>query len=318
MFKFRTTFDLQQIKIYLRYQLYDNLSPEMRRKIFVDYLRMYKDPNRDTDRILAISQHIIYEFVLLEIAMEPEQRSILVNDEEVIKAILETIKTNLSPRLLHNRNSNIYREAIEILQISNLAMSALRTLIQDRERNDLLLNVWGLLRIEDKIIKHYAFVWTSNYIRYFDGLGQSKTLGLYLILIRALESLGHGDYEIGALIRKALNILIPYWDSRPREIVTNNSNNWIELSLRAVHDDTTEPTRLVRFWEIVVKNHHIFHKFKEVKFETQMVNSMQWLMAGNNPTSTNPLVKKIASDMSFIYIEWKYKEVNEKMKDCST
>ncbi len=29
---------------------------------------------------------------------------------------------------------------------------------------------------------------------------------------------------------------------------------------------------------------------------------MQWLMVANNPTSTNPLVKKIASDMSFIYI----------------
>ena len=45
---------------------------------------------------------------------------------------------------------------------------------------------------------------------------------------------------------------------------------------------------------------------------------MQWLMVGNNPTSTNPLVKKIASDMSFIYIEWKFKEVKEKMKTCSS
>lgn len=52
----------------------------------------------------------------------------------------------------------------------------------------------------------------------------------------------------------------------------------------------------------MVKNHEIFNKFKESKFETQMVNSMQWLMVATNPTSTNPLVKKIASDMSFIYI----------------
>ena len=135
--------------MYLRYDLYYNLSPETRRRIFVEYLRMFKDPNRDTDRVLAISQNIIYEFVLIEIApeMKPEDRSILVNDEEVIKAILETIKNNLSPRLLHNRNSNIYREAIEILQISNLAMCALKNLVQDKDRNDLLLNVWGLLRI---------------------------------------------------------------------------------------------------------------------------------------------------------------------------
>lgn len=50
----------------------------------------------------------------------------------------------------------------------------------------MLCVVWGLLRIEDKIIRNYAFVWTSNYISHFDGLGQSKALGLYLILIRAL------------------------------------------------------------------------------------------------------------------------------------
>jgi hypothetical protein len=45
-----------------------------------------------------------------------------------------------------------------------------------------------------------------------------------------------------------------------------------------------------------------------------MVNSMQWLMVANNPTSTNPYIKKIASDMSFIYIEWKLKEVRNKIK----
>ena len=73
---------------------------------------MYQENNRDTDRILAISQHVIYEFVLIEISLEREERSILIEDEEVIKAVLETIKNNLSPKLLHHRNANIYREAI--------------------------------------------------------------------------------------------------------------------------------------------------------------------------------------------------------------
>ncbi len=47
-----------------------------------------------------------------------------------------------------------------------------------------------------------------------------------------------------------------------------------------------------------------------------MVNSMQWLMVANNPTSSNPLVKKIASDMSFIYIEWKFKEAKTKLLEA--
>lgn len=47
-----------------------------------------------------------------------------------------------------------------------------------------------------------------------------------------------------------------------------------------------------------------------------MVNSMQWLMVANNPTSSNPLVKKIASDMSFIYIEWKFKQAKSKLLEA--
>lgn len=43
---------------------------------------------------------------------------------------------------------------------------------------------------------------------------------------------------------------------------------------------------------------------------------MQWLMVANNPTSSNPLVKKIASDMSFIYIEWKFKEARAKLLEA--
>lgn len=87
----------------------------------------------------------------------------------------------------------------------------------------MLLTVWGLLRIEDKIIKNYAFVWTSNYIRIFEGFDHTRALGLYLTLIRGLESLSQGDFQIGALIKKSLNILIPYWDNKP----PSSNGNWI-------------------------------------------------------------------------------------------
>jgi hypothetical protein len=143
--------------------------------------------------------------------------------------------------------------------ITNLAMSALKDTTEENEKSQMLLNIWGLLRMEDKTIKHYAYVWVSNYIHCFDALNQSKVLGIYLILVRGLEGLGAGDYEIGALIKKSLNILIPYWDRRPRD---TQPGNWIDMSLRAVHEESNEPNRLVRFWEIVVKNHEIFNKFK--------------------------------------------------------
>jgi hypothetical protein len=42
---------------------------------------------------------------------------------------------------------------------------------------------------------------------------------------------------------------------------------------------------------------------------------MQWLMVTSNPSSQNPLVKKIASDLSFIYIQWKYRDIKQKLEE---
>ena len=46
-----------------------------------------------------------------------------------------------------------------------------------------------------------------------------------------------------------------------------------------------------------------------------MINSMQWLVVTSNPNSQNPLVKKIASDLSFIYIQWKYQDTKNKLDE---
>mgnify|MGYP006898481783 CR=1 FL=1 len=45
-----------------------------------------------------------------------------------------------------------------------------------------------------------------------------------------------------------------------------------------------------------------------------MINSMQWLMVASNPASNSPMVKRIASDLSFVYIQWKYKDVCDEIK----
>ena len=170
------------------------------------------------------------------------------------------------------------------------------------------------------MLKNYAFICTSNFIRIFNIDETNKVLSIYLTLLKGLEALTQYDYEVGALNKKALNILIPYWsehqNDEPAPGVSDESNmTWITWTLRMLHEDVNEPFRLVRFCEIVVKNHEIFQQFKESKFETQMINSMQWLMVTSNPSSQNPLVKKIASDLSFIYIQWKYRDIKQRLEE---
>lgn len=73
-----------------------------------------------------------------------------------MKNFAETIKICLNPRNLHNKTltqanmrqaASTYRIAIEVLQISNLSLTALKNILSEANRNTMLLTVWGLLRI---------------------------------------------------------------------------------------------------------------------------------------------------------------------------
>lgn len=69
---------------------------------------------------------------------------------------------------------------------------------------------WYFLKIsDDKILKHYAYIFTCNFIKTF-GIPEEMILQIYVALLKGQEELSTHDYEISALSRKALNILIPF------------------------------------------------------------------------------------------------------------
>ena len=72
VFKLRATFDLHFLRKYLRYKLYNNLTPDLRKKLLISFLTMVRNHNEndETDRALAISQNIIYHFILKELSIE--------------------------------------------------------------------------------------------------------------------------------------------------------------------------------------------------------------------------------------------------------
>ena len=46
----------------------------------LDFLNMVRSPGSDSERVIAISQNIIYHFVLAEVNMQPANRQVLVNN----------------------------------------------------------------------------------------------------------------------------------------------------------------------------------------------------------------------------------------------
>lgn len=126
------------------------------------------------------------------------------------------MKETLNVRQFQARNAYNYRVAIEVLQLSSFIIRSLQRQLADHKR-PLLTIIWALLKADDKMLKNYAFICTSNFIRVFDiGEGNradnGRVLTIYLTLLKNMEALTQNDFELGALNRKALNILIPYWD----------------------------------------------------------------------------------------------------------
>ena len=108
-------------------------------------------------------------------------------------------------------------------------------------KKELLTIIWALLKADDKMLKNYAFICTSNFLRIFDiadgGKGDnSKVLTIYLTLLKGMEALTQYDYELGALNRKALNILIPYWSEKRYEEPEPQEQTWIGWTLRILHE----------------------------------------------------------------------------------
>jgi hypothetical protein len=123
----------------------------------LEFLNMMRGPqNGDCEKIIMISQNIIYHFVLHEVNLPEEERQILKDDDDLMKSLSETIKVCLNPRILHNKgfsgssfrqSASNYRIAIEMLQISNLTLSAIKNVLNENYRNAMILTIWGLLRI---------------------------------------------------------------------------------------------------------------------------------------------------------------------------
>lgn len=71
VFKLRSTLDLHFIRKYLKYDLYERTTKEVKRSIFLEFLTMMRaSQTGDSEKLIAISQNIIYHFVLIEVNRE--------------------------------------------------------------------------------------------------------------------------------------------------------------------------------------------------------------------------------------------------------
>jgi hypothetical protein len=163
--------------MFFKYEVYELYSVAAKRRIFLQFVDMMKNGPEHIETKVVCSFYIIYPLLMKSNEMGQTKEIFIPDrpeDPDPIKSFIDLMKHALNLRQLHNRqggntdrSSNNYRVAIEVLQLSSFVISPLKNELADYKR-ELLSIIWALLKVEDKMLKNYAFICTSNFIRIFN------------------------------------------------------------------------------------------------------------------------------------------------------
>lgn len=167
----------------------------------MQFLKLMERKDVALETKIEASSQIVYPLV---IAAARRGEIHLVVDAQAIKQYVQLVCTiNMLRSSAHSRLD------IEILQLSSLLMTFLKNEFNEYKKN-FLQSGWNFLKCsDDKILKYFAYIFTSKFIKIF-GIPVDMVLQIYVALLKGQEEMGSQDYEITALSKKALNILIPY------------------------------------------------------------------------------------------------------------
>ena len=198
--KIRIGRDQSFLRKFFRNEISETYSVVEKREIFLYFLEFLKKDNKLDSKINA--SFMIICPLIINSYKKGELNEVINN--EAIKNFTDFIRyINGQRAYSHSRLD------IEILQLSSLLMTFMTDQFQEHKKS-LLQFGWHFLKIlDDKILKHFAYIFTCKFIKIF-GIPDDMVLQIYVALLKGQEEMGQHDYEISALSKKALNILIPF------------------------------------------------------------------------------------------------------------
>jgi hypothetical protein len=259
VFRLKQPDNFQCLRSFLRHDLSRLLPLARRRWLVLQVLARFNSADTATEVKLLYSTHLLYTLIQ-RAHVAGEARELV--DHEVILKVRETMNEHLTREL--PKTSEQLQMSIETMQLLSLLICVLREGIEEIKK-DVLNRAQHFSKAGDKLLKHYSYIVYCNFIKHI-GLHEAnesqKFMALYVNLFKQLDSLHNFEHEIGALNKKALSILIPYWAEKN----TNDEMSWLDITARTIVEDNHESNKLVRFWEIFVKNHNMFKRKRDQKF----------------------------------------------------
>lgn len=123
-----------------------------------------------------------------------------------------------------------------------------------------------------------------------------------------LQNLRASQQQLTQQLNQHQQMMAPYSQDRDPA--------WIRWTIKVLNDEHSDNTMsIIRFWQIFIKNNEVYYIYRK-NFIQYMITSMQILIQPQNLMANHLLSKKIAWDLAYLFIEWKYRELKDALKDA--
>jgi len=220
---------------------------------------------------------------------ETEHEGARVEEKSVIdKAILHKFIDDV---LFQDGTPRCYggRLNVELLKMSNLLLKY-RWEDLVRYRKDLIKFSWNLLKSDDIVTKHWAYINVCQFIAVFE-TPDRIVLQVYVALLRSFQQ------EAKDLVRLAFNILMP---SLARRLTVENYHKAVRFTTKIMYEEGSSVPQLAHLWQVIIMHPYAFEKHRHL-FLSQMVTSLSRLAL---PTSCPLENRETSISLVALILDW--------------
>ncbi|KAF4778731.1 FAT domain-containing protein [Colletotrichum scovillei] len=305
-----TTDDLRASQPLIAY-IYKNIvssdSPEFWKTTVLRCLDAYPQKNITQKMKCFLLHYIVNPIVAMDVQRNwslPPQTKGRFMDKTIIDAVNAKI-WKLHQDASQHDNDDLLQPGIdhtkfEVLQLSAMLVKYHSTIFQEA-RKDIIKSCWTLIRLDDVINKHAAYVVIAYFIALYETPVKIVTQ-VYLSLLRANQNEGR------ALVTQALELIAPVLPKRLGTQAHDRNAGWALAPRKILADEGQNVQQMTSIFHFLVRHPDLFYESRD-KYAMLIISSLRKVAAPPNPSNES---KKLALNMMWLIWLWEQRRVEGK------
>ncbi|KAF6808402.1 histone acetylase complex subunit [Colletotrichum sojae] len=188
----------------------------------------------------------------------------------------------------------------EVLQLSAMLVKYHSHIFQEA-RKDIIKSCWTLIRLDDVINKHAAYVVIGYFIALYETPVKIVTQ-IYLSLLRTNQNEGR------TLVTQALELVAPVLPKRLGTQLHDRNAGWALAPRKILADEGQNVQQMTCIFHFLVRHPDLFYESRD-KYAMLIIQSLRKVAAPPNPSNES---KKLALNMMWLIWLWEKRRVEGK------